>query len=108
MLFKPEHIRMILEGKKTATRRLWKRWAVKVEGVYPVQTQMFQTKEECDVFIRVTDRYKQELGEMTEEDAKKEGGYTLDEFKERWEEITGQEFDPEQVAYVIEFEKVVR
>lgn len=90
MLFKPEHIRLIKEGFKTATRRDWKRKMAKVGGVYACQTEMFQPKEDCEVFIKVTDLYRQKLKEMTLRDLAKEGGYTgLEEFKEVWKEING-------------------
>lgn len=106
MLFKDEHIQMIMDGKKTATRRQWSRWHVKVGGIYPVQTEMFQPKAECPAFIKVTDRYKEKLGEMTDEDFNKEGGYNKMEFQERWEEITGEEWNPDEEVYVVEFEYV--
>ncbi len=40
---------------------------------------------------------------MTEEDAKKEGGYSLKEFKEVWRDINGA-WDPELEVWVVEFE----
>lgn len=106
MLFLSEHIEMIKNGTKTVTRRRWKRWAVKVGGVYACQTKMFQKKEDCEVFIRVTDRYYQPLRHMRPWDAHLEGGYSLEEFKELWEEITGEPWNPKDRVHVIEFEYV--
>jgi hypothetical protein len=40
-----------------------------------------------------------------EEDAKREGGYTLEEFKKVWKEIH-EEWDENQIVYVISFERV--
>jgi len=105
MLFKPEHIEMIREGRKTATRRDWEKKMVKVDGVYPCQTEMFQPKDECDVFIRVTDLYKQRLGEMTLLDALKEGYYGFGDFKKAWIEINGW-WDMNREVWVVEFQEV--
>lgn len=105
MLFKPEHIEMIRRGEKTATRRDWKRLMVKIGGVYSAKTRLFQPNSECDVFVRVVKLYRQPLGEMTEEDALKEGGYTIEEFIRVWKDINGW-WDPYHVVWVVEFEKV--
>lgn len=107
MLFKPEHIKMIEDGNKTATRRIWERWHIKVGGIYPAQVRMYQPKIECPL-IRVNNRYLQALGDMTEKDADKEGGYTLNQFIKRFEEITKRTWEPELVVYVGEFEYVGR
>jgi hypothetical protein len=40
-----------------------------------------------------------------DEDAKREGGYTLKQFKQLWKETHG-EWDEGQLVYVIRFEKV--
>ena len=102
MLFKPEHIKMIKAGKKTVTRRLWKKPHAKTGGVYPVQVTMFQPKIECPL-IQATGVYQQRLGDMTEEDADKEGGYTLKEFKQVFEDITKTVWEDDLVVWVVEF-----
>ena len=103
MLFKPEHISMIKTGSKTATRRLWKKPHVKPGGVYHAQVTMFQPKKESSTFIRVTAVYQQKLGDMTKKDAYKEGGYTLEEFKRVFEDITKTVWDDNLVVWVVEF-----
>ncbi len=103
MLFKPEHIKMIEDGIKTVTRRLWKTPYAKVGGTYAVQIKMYQLRKDCPI-IKATKVYRQPLGKMTEEDAQKEGGYTLEQFKARFEEITKKPWDPDVVPYVVEFE----
>ena len=102
MLFKPEHVKLIETDFKTATRRIWKRPHAKVGGSYPVQTRMFQPKKECLYFIRPIKIYRQRLGDMTEKDADKEGGYTLDEFKDVWIEIN-KKWDDDLEVTVIEW-----
>jgi len=102
MLFKKEHVDMIKKGQKTATRRDWQRKMAKEGGVYPVQTKMFQPKSEVDVFIEVTDIWTEKLKDMTEQDAYREGHYTLEEFKQIWIDING-EWDDELEVYAINF-----
>jgi len=51
----------------------------------------------------VTSIERKRLGDFTEEDAKREGGYTLKEFKEVWKKIHG-EWNPDESVYVISFE----
>lgn len=100
MLFQPEHIDKTRLGKKTETRRIWKSWHAKVGGVYPMQTKMYQPRVECPL-IKCTNRYMQPLGEMTEENAKAEGGYTLEEYKAVWERINLIPWDDSMVVYVV-------
>lgn len=102
MLFKPYHISWIVRGRKTATRRVWSRPHARVDGMYPVQTRMFEKKGGLPM-IRVERMYQQRLGEMTGADAKKEGYCSLSEFKLAWMKINGGPFDPNLEVTVIEF-----
>jgi len=102
MLFKPEHIKMIKEGTKHVTRRTWKRPMVKVGGMYAAQSYMYQPKKECPR-IECTALYQQILGDMDEEDADWEGGYTLTEFKVLWERINKKHWNPNEVVWVVAF-----
>jgi len=103
MLFKPEHKEMILKGTKTATRRIWKRPRVKVGGVYKAKLKMIS--KEYFARIKVIEYYKQELGEMTEKDAVKEGYKSIMDFHDIWIKINGAWHD-NQVVDVIEFELI--
>lgn len=111
-MFQDHHIEQIRTGEKTATRRDWKRSQVKEGGVYmatPIEMGLFAGHDDCDCYIRVGSVYEQPLGEMIEEDAKKEGGYTLEEFEQAWREINGEDsWDPEKEVTVVEFEYVGR
>lgn len=107
LLFQDRHIPLIRTGQKTATRRDW-------DEAYPrpsagdvrmAVTELFTSDEECNCYIRVTDHYQEPLGEMTAADARKEGGYSLAEFREAWEDIHGW-WDPERVVDVVEFEYI--
>lgn len=55
--------------------------------------------------LRVTDIERKQLKFFDEEDAKREGGYTLEEFKRIWKEIHG-DWNEDEFVYVIHFEKV--
>ncbi len=105
MLFKPFHIEKIREGTKTATRRTWDRAKVKVGNRYPAKTEMFESNDEADCWIEVTDVYQEKLGDLTYEDAQKEGGYTPTQFRDSWRDIVG-EWEPDMMVYVVEFEYV--
>jgi len=100
MLFKPEHRKMILNGTKTATRRIWKKPMVKVGGIYKCKTKMLS--KEYFAKIEVTKLYQQRLGEVMTEDAKKEGYKSIVDFYRVFEEINGM-INMGQVVYVIEF-----
>ena len=99
MIFRPDHIRLILEGKKTATRRRHT-YPRRAGRVYRIQRSMLDW---TDIRIVVTKAYMQKLGQMTEEDAKKEGASTLKAFKEIWREINGG-WNPEEEVWVYEFQ----
>jgi len=105
MLFKPEHKEMILNGTKTATRRIWKKPMVKVGGIYKCKLKMLSK----DYFakIEITKLFKQKLGEMTLEDCKKEGYENAqhNQFIDIWVKINGS-WNPKLEVYVIEFEVI--
>ena len=56
----------------------------------------------CDLRIVSVERKK--LKYFDEEDAKREGGYTLEQFKRIWKKSHG-EWDENQLVYIIQFEK---
>jgi len=74
--------------------------------VIAATTELFTPDEEADCFIRVTDRYRQPLGQMTDEDAQAEGDYAdLYDFKDAYEDVYGEgSFDPYKTVDVVEFE----
>jgi len=98
MIFQKEHIRLILEGKKTQTRRRHVR-VLKLGRVYRIQRSWY---EWTDIRIVITRAFQQRLGDITEEDAEKEGGYAIEEFRKTWEKINGN-WDSAEVVWVYEF-----
>jgi len=101
LIFRREHIDLVIAGVKTVTRRHHKRprkagrdYAIKSDWVTDTGHR-----------IKIDKVYEQRLGDMTEEDAEKEGGYTLEEFKVVWEQIVGP-WDPDEVVTVYVFHLV--
>jgi ParB family chromosome partitioning protein len=55
--------------------------------------------------LRITSIERKKLRYFDEDDAKREGGYSLEEFRKRWKE-THEEWDENQLVYVIHFERI--
>jgi len=70
LIFKKEHIRLILEGVKTQTRSRHKR-PLKRGKIYDIKRDWYHSTGHK---ILVTDVYSQRLGDITPEEALKEGG----------------------------------
>lgn len=99
--FRLSHMEPILKGMKTQTsRRGIPDPKVRIGAI--VHASIW---EPHFADLRVTDIERKRLRYFDEEDAKKEGGYTLDEFKKVWKEIHG-EWNEDEFVYVIYFEKV--
>lgn len=85
MLFKEQHMDMILSGKKTQTRRAWKRPMVKVGGIYKCKLQMLS--KEYFAKIKVLKLWQEHIDDCSEEDAIKEGYGCKAHFMKVFEEI---------------------
>lgn len=109
LLMKPHHVPLVRSYQKTATRRDWdpNYPRPRVGSVRMIVTEMFTPREAADCWVRIHDVYKQPLGEMDEEDARREGGYTLAEFRDEWRSINGS-WDPELVVDVVDMEYLGR
>ena len=101
MLFKRHHIKKILEGRKTQTRRTSQR-KYKVGRYYAIRDRLFGKPQG---HIIITRTFQQKLGEISPEDVKKEGYNSLEEFRKAWIEINGT-WGPEQIVTVYEFKFV--
>jgi hypothetical protein len=79
ILFKPEHVPMILSGRKTQTRRLGKkRW--NVGAVHQCQTRMMDNTS-VFAFVRIRDVRQETLSDISDADIYAEG---YDSFPEYW------------------------
>ena len=98
-MFKRELLDLVISGKKTQTRRRHKN-PLKEGRIYAVKRNWLEATGE---YIRITKVYPQKLGDVSEEEAIKEGFSGLDKFREAWIRINGN-WDPEMEVTVYEFE----
>src|SRR5690606_38575844 len=70
ILFKPEQVEPILVGRKTQTRRTWKRPRVKVGSVHQAKTTYH---DKPFARIKITGLRRQRLGDISTEDVHREG-----------------------------------
>jgi len=103
ILFRDYHIKPILRGRKTQTRRIWKRQRVKVGAVHKVKTVMLSKDYHCK--IKILDVHQERLGDISADDVYAEGYSSIDEYVDAWIDINGS-FDPDQLVYVVTFEVV--
>lgn len=102
MLFSDEHIQLLLDGEKTETRRRWDESQVIEGNSYRATTDLFTPRTDAPAYITVESVYKEQLHEITDDDAEAEGGYTVEEFRQLWKEMHG-EWNPEETIWVVEF-----
>ena len=96
--FSRDHADAILNREKTQTSRKSKDPYIKPGAIVRGAITYFAD-------LRVTGVRRKRLGDFDENDAQREGGYTLEEFKEVWKQLHG-EWKPQETVYVIEFELV--
>ena len=103
LLFRPHHIPMIRDGRKTESRRMWEKARVS-EGSYQQVKKLIFTKEHFG-YIQIRKLYRQHLLDITEESAQREGGYMRAEYLRAFHEIyPGVGENPE--LWVLEFEYI--
>jgi len=98
MPFRLSHMEPILKGVKVQTSRRGIPDSAIKEGAI-IHAAVW---EPHFADLRVERIERKRLRDFTEEDAKREGGYTLEEFKEVWKNLHGQWNDDERV-FVIHF-----
>lgn len=101
LMFKKHHLEMVLAGTKTMTRRFHKR-PLKAGRVYQLKHDWYHT---IPVWIEILKAYPERLGDISEEDAHKEGGYTIETFKDVWRDIN-RKWTPDLFVTVYEFRVV--
>jgi len=95
MSFNHRHYKAVVAGQKTQTTRRRLDPGLK-EGV----TVRAAVTHFADLEIEHIDRKR--LRDITAEDADREGGYTLEQFKERWVRVYG-DWSPDDQVYVVQF-----
>jgi hypothetical protein len=107
ILFKPEHVKPIITGLKTQTRRTWGKPRVTRGSLQKAKTQMLS--KNYFALLRITDLYQEKLRSISDVDAYAEGGYTYESYVDKFYEINPK-LDREQMAFlwlwVVKFEVV--
>ena len=99
-IFKRRHLRKVLDGTKTQTRRTHK-YTLTIGKTYAVRDRWFS---KAQGHILVTRKFRQRLGDISPEDVKKEGFSSLEEFKQEWENCYGPEsWNPNTVVTAYEY-----
>jgi ParB family chromosome partitioning protein len=101
MPFRLAHMQPILENKKIQTSRKGLPDPKVVVGA----TVNAAVWEPHFATLRITSIRRKRLGDFTEDDAKKEGGYTLKEFKEVWRKLH-RNWNDDEIVCVIGFQRV--
>ena len=97
-IFKRHHLRKVLSGDKTQTRRCH-RHTWKIGKTYAIRDRWFSKPQG---HITVTRKFRQRLGDVSLEDVQKEGFNSLEEFKQEWIKLHGS-WSPEQIVICYEF-----
>lgn len=97
LTFRLNHWDSIQDGVKVQTSR--KSLDSKIKEGAVVKVNIWQPSI-ADLIVKKITRKR--LGEFTDADAEREGGYTLDEFKEVWKEIHGN-WNPDEFVNVVLF-----
>lgn len=105
LLFKPEHVEPILCGEKTQMRMVLKHLHARVGAICTAKTEV--SSRDYFARLKVTRVRHERLGDISEADARAEGGYTIEAYRRKWIEISGA-WDPEQLVWVVDFEVLRR
>lgn len=102
ILFKKEHVSMILSGRKTQTRRIGeKRW--NIGAIHQVKTGF--RKDDRFGAVRILWVKREKLGDMNNADAREEGYDSYEDYMRKFKEIYGT-CNPNIAVWAIGFELV--
>lgn len=100
LLFKPELVPLILSGRKTQTRRVWRSPPVRRGRIYLAKTELLSR----DWFARleILDLRKERLGDITPDSVHAEGYDRIEDFQAIWRSCYSR-WIPSKVVDVVEF-----
>ena len=93
LLFKPEHVPMILSGKKTVTRRFWKRRRAVPGSLHQARLQLFGKPF---AVLRIIEVSQERVADITKEDVRAEGYLSQQDYFNALYEINRLRFRPVQ------------
>ena len=96
LAFTHRHYQSVVGGEKQQTTR--RRADPRIEPGTIVRADVIQFAD-----LEITDVIRKRLGEMTEQDAREEGDYTLDEFRDLWRRSYGS-WNPDELVTIIRFQ----
>lgn len=105
LLFKPEYVGPILRGEKTQMRMVLKHLHAKVGAICMAKTEI--SSRDYFAWLKVVGVRRERLGDISEADARAEGGYTIGGYRRKWIEAGGA-WDPDQLIWVVDFEVLRR
>jgi hypothetical protein len=94
--FTHRHYQSVVSGEKQQTTR--RRADPRIEAGTIVRADVIQFAD-----LEITDVIRKRLGEMTEADARQEGDYTLEEFRDLWRRSYGS-WNPDELVTIIRFQ----
>jgi len=97
-IFKRRNLRKVLAGEKVQTRRIHK-YTWTIGKTYAAKDRWFSKPQG---HITITRKFRQLLGDVSTQDAKKEGFSSLEEFKQEWTELHGS-WNPDEIVICYEF-----
>jgi ParB/RepB/Spo0J family partition protein len=95
LAFTHRHYQAVVDGSKTRTTR--RRADPRIETGTVVRADVIQFAD-----LEVTDVERKRLADFTEDDAREEGSYTLEEFRELWRRSYGG-WNPDEIVTIIRF-----
>ncbi len=100
LLFAPGDVKLVQYGSKTLAVRPLRRTRMTAGSVYEAKLDVVSGR----AFARllVTDVYRRRLGELTADEAARDGARSLADFRSKWEAAYGH-WDPVALCRVIEF-----
>jgi hypothetical protein len=100
LLFRPDEVRLVQYGSKSISIRPLRKTRMRAGTVYDAKLSVVSDRPFARLLV--VDVYRRRLGELTEEEAGRDGAGSLSEWRQRWEAAAGG-WDPSEIVRVIEF-----
>jgi hypothetical protein len=102
LLFKSEHVPMILSGRKCVTRRAWKKKRVLVGRIHQAKTGFSRADHFADIRIKAV--YQERLGDISDQHVQWEGYDSRADYFAALARINKRPVSENEVFWVVEFE----